>query len=96
MHSLEHTYRGQRTSLGLIFLLPLLGVKPESWAGEMAQDLRALAALRRVQFPVTTWGLTTMYIEVWCLLLAFRQTYRQNTTYIINKIHDCLIKASFI
>ena len=35
----------------------------------------------RVQFPATTWWLTTIYSEIWCPLLAGRQ----KAVYIINK-----------
>jgi hypothetical protein len=39
---------------------------------EMAQRLKALAALPKVlsSYPATTWWLTLIYDEVWCLLLT--------------------------
>ncbi|CAO2608103.1 hypothetical protein LEMLEM_LOCUS13659 [Lemmus lemmus] len=49
-------------------------------AGEIAQRLRALAALPDVliQFPATTWWLTTICNEIWCPLLASKHTDRQH------------------
>lgn len=43
-------------------------------AEEMAQWLRALAVLQEVQFPASTWWLTTIYKEISCPLLACRST----------------------
>lgn len=51
----------------------------------MAQQLRVLAAIPEAlsSIPSTRW-LETIYNEIWCPLLAFRNTWRQNVVYIIN------------
>jgi hypothetical protein len=43
-------------------------IKEPFRAGEMAQQLRALRSI--VQFPATTWWLTTIYNGVGCPLLV--------------------------
>ncbi|EGV97889.1 hypothetical protein I79_004771 [Cricetulus griseus] len=53
----------------------------------MAQMLRALAALLEVlsSIPSNYMVAHTICNEIWCPLLACRQTCRQNTMYITNK-----------
>jgi hypothetical protein len=54
-------------------------------AGEMAQRLRALAALPEVlsSNPTTAWWLTTIFNEIWCPLLAFSHICKETAVYVI-------------
>ena len=64
-------------------------IDKEEMAEEMAQRLRALAALPEVLSSIPSNHMVAhnhlIYNEIWCFLLACRNTCRQNTVYIINK-----------
>jgi hypothetical protein len=71
---------------------------------EMAQRLRAMTALPKVQFPATTWWLTAICNGIWCSLLVCLETVlcthsnKINTSLkkIIKKKEDQCVDTSFL